>query len=141
MWGALFKKHLRNYYSTQASIYISPEVHIFMKCNWSQIFLLSSIFSCFTSVFFYKKKKKKLLFIWFHILHPHPLCKKQLPKNATNLRKIGISLDRQTPSQNKWEWETYCSYFLIHRGIVFSSLLWAGKGVEVLSEGILCKSL
>lgn len=59
MWGALFKKHLRNYYSTQASIYISPEVHIFMKCNWSQIFLLSSIFSCFTSVFFYQKKKKK----------------------------------------------------------------------------------
>ena len=51
--------------------------------------------------------------------------------NATNLSETGIPLDKQTPSQNKWEWETHCSDFLIHRGI---SPLLQGRGWKFYQE-------
>lgn len=111
-----------NYYSP--SIYIGPKVSIFMKWNWPEKFFWSSIFTCFTSMF--SSKNYCHWFFFFHILHAYPLCIKTLPKKCYKSQWNG---DKQTPSQNKWEWETYCSDFLITE-----ELLWDGKKVKVLTE-------
>lgn len=82
----MFKKHLGNYYFTKASIYISLEVCAFMKWNCSEIFFQSLMFSCFTSVFY----KKYCCWFVFHILHPHPLCKKQMSKT---MLQVSVKLE------------------------------------------------
>lgn len=128
------KNYSSNYYSTKASIYISPEVSIFMKWNWPEMFFQSSIFSCFTSVF---SSKNYCHWFFFHILYPHTLCRKNYCQKQCY--KSQWNWDKQTPSQNKWEWETYCSDFLITEEFFLSSVTGWEEGKSFNRK--LCKLL
>lgn len=100
-----------NLYSSQSQYFYEVEL------AWN-VFPKLSIHMFHFCVLF---QKLLSLIFFFHILHPlHYVkiyCQKQCYKSQWNWEK-------QTPSQNKCEWETYCPDFLMTEEFFLSSVTW-----------------